>query len=149
MAGTGVSWPVLSDCRFARKTRDLEMLARNSFRPAGSGREICWCETCMAVKHSRWVKEQSRLGLEQNLPLLLNHTPSKANLGGWEYGFPFVKKETIVSPQAFPVIAHRIAVTSFLTDGQCIKLSGGIIYWLGTCQLSAVGTSLGVCFKKW
>lgn len=37
-------------------------------------------------------------------------------------------KKRIVYPQAFPVIAHRIAVTSFLTDGQCIKLSGGIIY---------------------
>lgn len=61
-----------------------------------------------------------------------------------------LKKNTmVVSQEAFPVMAHRIAVTSFLTNGQCIKLSAGIIYWLGTCQLSAVGTSLGICFKKW
>lgn len=71
-----------------------------------------------------------------------------ANLGAQEYGFLFVKKQTIVSPQAFSVRAHRIVVTSFLTNGQCIQLSGGIIYSLGTCQLSAVGTSLGIYFKK-
>ena len=38
----------------------------------------------------RRVKEQSHLDLEHDLPLLPNHTPSKANLGGSEYGFLFV-----------------------------------------------------------
>lgn len=94
MAGMGVSWSLLSDCAGLRERPEIWWCWPEI--PAGQ-LESGWgfADVKHPCTHAGWVKEQRQLDLEQNLPLLLNHTPINTNLGVWEYGFLFVKKRQL------------------------------------------------------